>query len=180
MAKKQIVFAGVGGQGVVSAGSMLAEAAAIFENQEALMGCAYGSEARGTFTKSEVIIDSQRIAFPEVIGADIVVALHQIAYNRYVNSLDSCTTLIYDSDCVTPAESKAKQLPLPISSIAEGCGAVSSQNMVAMGIISAMDGMVGIEPLEKLVQRKFAAKPKVVERNIKALNAGREYATKNL
>ena len=74
--KRQIVLAGVGGQGLVSAGGMLAEAAAIYEKREALMMCAYGSEARGTFTKAEVIIDDEkRIYFPEVQQPDIVVAL---------------------------------------------------------------------------------------------------------
>ena len=48
--------------------------------------------------------------------------------------------------------------------------------VVALGLLSAMGGIVGIEPLEKLVRRKFAAKPKVAERNIKALNAGRSCA----
>jgi len=180
MSKKQIVLAGVGGQGVISAGSMLAEAAAIFENKEALMGCAYGSEARGTFTKSEVIIDDKRIFFPEVQQADIVIALHQIAYDRYVGSLGPETKLMYDSDCITPSESKAVQIAIPLSAVAQECGAVSSQNMVALGILSSMDDMLKPEPLEMLIERKFSAKPKVVARNIKALNAGRDYAAKNL
>lgn len=171
MAKKQIILAGVGGQGLVSAGGMLAEAAALYEHHEALMGCAYGSEARGTFTKAEVMIDDKRIYFPEIQEPDIVVALHQIAYDRYAGKLPETALLIYDSDVVKPAEG-GRQLGVPMSSMAQEAGAVGSQNMVALGLLSAMGGIVEMEPLEKLVQRKFAAKPKVVERNLKALNAG--------
>ncbi len=176
MAKKEIIIAGVGGQGIVSAGGMLAEAAAIYENHEALMGCAYGSEARGTFTKSEVIIDDKRIAFPEVQKADIVVVLHQIAYDRYFDKVEEGTRLIYDSDSITPRESKAEQIGAPITSLAESIGAVGSQNMIALGILSSYEGMVGEEPLEKLIDKKFAAKPKVAERNRKALKVGRQAA----
>lgn len=176
MTKKEIIIAGVGGQGIVSAGGMLAEAAAIFEHHEALMGCAYGSEARGTFTKSEVIIDDKRIAFPEVQKADIVVVLHQIAYDRYADKLGSGTKLLYDSDCITPRNSEARQIGVPISSLALQAGASGSQNMIALGILSAYEGIVGIEPLEKLIDKKFAAKPKVAERNKNALKIGRQAA----
>ncbi len=175
MAKKQIILAGVGGQGLVSAGGMLAEAAAIYEHHEALMGCAYGSEARGTFTKAEVMIDDKRIYFPEIQEPDVVVALHQVAYDRYAGKLPEAALLIYDSDAVKPVEG-GRQLGVPMSSVALEAGAVGGQNMVALGLLSAMGGIVGIEPLEKLVRRKFAAKPKVAERNIKALNAGRSCA----
>lgn len=176
MGKKQIIFAGVGGQGLVSAGGMLAEAAAIYEHHEALMGCAYGSEARGTFTKAEVMIDDKRIYFPEIQEPDIVIALHQIAYDRYAGKLPDSALLIYDSDVVVPVEG-GLQLGVPMSTVAEKAGAVGSQNMVALGLLSAMGGIVGLEPLEKLVERKFSAKPKIVERNLKALNAGCGCAT---
>lgn len=172
MTKKQIIIAGVGGQGVVSAGGMLAEAAAIYEKREALMMCAYGSEARGTFTKTEVIIDEKRIFFPEVIAADVVVALHQIAYERYFDALKEDTLLVYDSDCITPKESRAKQLGLPITSVAEESGDVRSVNIAALGMLSAIGDTAGLEPLEKMVRKKFAGKEKVIERNINVLHSG--------
>lgn len=173
--KRQIVLAGVGGQGLVSAGGMLAEAAAIYEKREALMMCAYGSEARGTFTKAEVIIDDEkRIYFPEVQQPDIVVALHQIAYERYYATMPKGSLLIYDSSCVTPKESPAKQLGFPIATIAEEAGDVRSANIAALGMLSALGGTAGLEPLELMVKKKFANKPKVIDRNIQVLHAGYE------
>lgn len=172
MAKIEIVLAGVGGQGLVSAGGMLAEAAATCEKREALMCCAYGSEARGTFTKAEVIIDDSRIYFPEVQIPDVVVALHQIAYERYVDALDPASLIIYDSAAVTPRESNARQQGIAISKLAEEAGAVASSNVVMLGILSAMYGVASIDSLKKMVEKKFAGKPAVIEKNFKALEAG--------
>lgn len=178
MAKKQIILAGVGGQGLVSAGGMLAEAAAIYERNEALMGCAYGSEARGTFTKAEVIIDDKRIFFPEVQQPDIVAVLHQTAYDRYAGKLPETALLVYDSDVITPSVEQENQLGVPMSALADAAGAPGRTNMVVLGMISAMDGIVGREPLERLITKKFESKPKLVEMNISALNAGYKYAAK--
>lgn len=177
MSKIQIILAGVGGQGLVSAGGMLAEASSIYEKREALMCCAYGSEARGTFTKAEVIIDEKKIYFPEVQQPDVIIALHQIAYERYAGAVGPSTKLIYDSDTVIPHESGAEQIPIPISSLAEEAGAAISQNVVMLGILSAFPGTAGLAPLEEMVKKKFAAKPKVIETNIKALHAGYDYAS---
>lgn len=183
MSKMQIVLAGVGGQGLVSAGGMLAEATSIYEKREALMCCAYGSEARGTFTKAEVIIDETRIFFPEVQDADVVIALHQIAYERYASEnganaavVSAKTKLIYDSNTVTPHDCPAQQIGIPISKLAEEAGAAISQNVVMLGILSAFPGTAGLEPLEAMVKKKFASKPKVIATNIKSLHAGYEYA----
>ena len=178
MTKKQIVLAGVGGQGLVSAGDMLAEAAAIYEKREALMMCAYGSEARGTFTKAEVIIDEKRIYFPEVQKPDVVVALHQIAYERYYSTMPEGSLLIYDSSCVTPKDSPARQLGFPIATLAEEAGDVRSANIAALGMLSALGGTAGLGPLEEMVKKKFASKPKVIERNIQVLHAGYELMTR--
>ncbi|MBR1997777.1 MAG: 2-oxoacid:acceptor oxidoreductase family protein, partial [Akkermansia sp.] len=157
----------------------LAEAAAIHERKESLMGCAYGSEARGTFTKSEVIIDEKRIYFPEVLQPDYVIALHQVAYNRYVKTLGKETCLLYDSDTVKAEESDAKQLGIPFTSISDQAGAANGQNMVALGVLAGALGIVGKEALDTLIAEKFASKPNVVERNQTAISLGME-AGKNL
>lgn len=172
MGKQQFILSGVGGQGIVSAGKMLAEAAAIYEQRQSLMECLYGAEARGTFTKSEVIIDDAQIFFPQIRDPDIVLALHQIAYDKYVSVLKPGATLIYDGDIITPGTSAASQRPFPFTSTAEKLNIVGSQNMIALGALAALTGAVGTEPLKELVREKFAGKPKVIENNIKAIDAG--------
>ena len=82
MSKAEIIIAGVGGQGCVSGGNLLAYAAAVYDNKEALAAVSYGSEARGTFSKSDVIISDEQIYFPYTQKADDVLILDPIAYER--------------------------------------------------------------------------------------------------
>ena len=82
----EIVLSGVGGQGLLSIGNLLGEAASIFGGKKATMTASYGVETRGTFTKSDVIISDEEIDFPEVLNPDIVLCLAQVSYDRYRNT----------------------------------------------------------------------------------------------
>lgn len=104
--------------------------------------------------------------------------LHQTAYDRYAGKLPETALLVYDSDVITPSVEQENQLGVPMSALADAAGAPGRTNMVVLGMISAMDGIVGREPLEKLITKKFESKPKLVEMNISALNAGYKYAAK--
>ena len=85
--KKEIVLSGVGGQGVVSVGEVMGLAASLYEeNLNATMSASYGSEARGTFTKTDVIISDGEIGYPNVASPDIILCLAQVAYDRYVDA----------------------------------------------------------------------------------------------
>ena len=89
--KKEIVLSGVGGQGVVSVGEVMGLAASLYEeNLNATMSASYGSEARGTFTKTDVIISDGEIGYPNVASPDIILCLAQVAFgdvSRHVVSL---------------------------------------------------------------------------------------------
>lgn len=78
----EIVLSGVGGQGLLSIGNLLGEAASIFGGKKATMTASYGVETRGTFTKSDVIISNEEIDFPEVLNPDIVLCLAQVSTLR--------------------------------------------------------------------------------------------------
>ncbi len=84
MAKRtEIRLAGEGGQGMILAGIILAEAAAIFDGKMAVQTQSYGPEARGGASKAEVVIADGEIDHPEVLSADVVVALSQEAFDKY-------------------------------------------------------------------------------------------------
>ena len=108
--KIEIVLSGIGGQGLVSTGEIIGQAASIYEDGLfATMTAAYGSETRGTFTKADVIISNCQIGYPNVEVPDIILCLAQVAYDRYVNKFKDETKIFYDSDmsnvmvCVVPA-----------------------------------------------------------------------------
>lgn len=171
----EIILSGVGGQGLIVSGSILGEAATIYENKNATLTSSYGTETRGTFTKSDIIISDGDIYYPEVMKEDTVLALAQVAYNRYVGNLDEEAMLIYDSGLVEEVkESKAKQFGFPITDIARELGNSAVANIVALGIIVRLTGVVSPKAVIKAIEDRFAKKPKVVELNVKAFNRGME------
>ena len=96
--KIQIVLSGVGGQGLISNGEIMGQAASIFEEGLfATMTAAYGSETRGTFTKTDVIISDQPIGYPNVDEPDVILCLAQVAYDRYVDKFHDNTKIFYDT-----------------------------------------------------------------------------------
>jgi 2-oxoglutarate ferredoxin oxidoreductase subunit gamma len=171
--KWEIILSGVGGQGLVLSGSLLGEIAAVNDRKYAVLTTAYGTEARGTFTKSDVIVSSKPIYFPEVLKPDLVVALAQVAYDRYVSVVDESATLVYDSDLVTEVkESKAKQYGFPFTRLAREMGRESMANMIALGTIIKLTGVVDHEAYYSLIEERFAENPKVVELNRKMFDKG--------
>jgi 2-oxoglutarate ferredoxin oxidoreductase subunit gamma len=166
----EIRLAGEGGQGMILAGIILAEAAAIHDNLYAVQTQSYGPEARGGASKSEVIICSQEIDFPEVINADALVALSQEACDKYSANLKKNALLIVDEDKVgrIPVTNAVK---VPITRLAqESTGKTITANVVALGVLVGITGVVSREAIEKAVT---ARAPKGTEdMNRKALQIG--------
>src|SRR5512136_3011541 len=98
--RTEIRLAGEGGQGMILAGIILAEAAAIYDGKMAVQTQSYGPEARGGASKSEVVIADGEIDHPEVLSADVVVALSQEAYNKYAVCIKPGGLLIVDDEKV--------------------------------------------------------------------------------
>jgi 2-oxoglutarate ferredoxin oxidoreductase subunit gamma len=166
----EIRLAGEGGQGMILAGIILAEAAAIYDDLFAVQTQSYGPEARGGASKSEVIICGKDIDFPEVIKADALVALSQEACDKYGGNLKKKGLLIVDEEKVgrVPSYNVVK---VPISRLAqEITGKTITANVVALGVLVGMTGIVSKEAIEKAVT---ARAPKGTEEmNKKALQAG--------
>lgn len=172
MSKREIVFSGVGGQGLVSCGKIMG-AAAIIEGKNIAMTSAYGSEARGTFTKSDLIISEDPITFPQVEHEEIVMSLAQVAYDRYAGKLDADAVMVYDSDEVNPsADCKASQYGFPFTKIARGLGYDGAANLVAAGVIIKLTGVLSPASLEQALIDKYSGKSKVLETNLAAFRAG--------
>jgi len=152
--RTEIRLAGEGGQGMILAGIVLAEAAAIHDGKNAVQTQTYGPEARGGASKAEIIIDQDEIDFPEVINADVLVALSQEACDKYASNLKKEGLLIVDSEKVVrvPFSSAIK---VPITRLAvEATGKVITANVVALGLLVGLTGVVSREAIEKAVLRR--------------------------
>ncbi|MGB9673174.1 MAG: 2-oxoacid:acceptor oxidoreductase family protein [Anaerolineales bacterium] len=166
----EIRLAGEGGQGMILAGVILAEAAAIYDGKNVVQTQTYGPEARGGSSKAEVIISDEEIDYPEVINADILVAMSQEACDKYASNLKKDGLLIVDSE-------KVRRIPLtnavklPITRIAaEATGKSITANVVSLGILVGLTGIVSRESINKAI---IARAPKGTEElNQKALERG--------
>lgn len=172
----EIRFSGSGGQGLILAGVIFAEAATIFDGINAVQSQSYGPEARGGASKSEVIISDQVINFPKAQAIDLQLSLTQESCTKYYKDLKPNGTLLVDTDFVkdVPKGSfKVVQLPI-IRTASEEIGKAFVANIVALGAITALTGKVKIESVEKAVLSRV---PKGTEElNKKALMAGYQLA----
>jgi 2-oxoglutarate ferredoxin oxidoreductase subunit gamma len=168
--RTEVRLAGEGGQGMILAGIILAEAATIHEGRNAVQSQSYGPEARGGASKSEVVIADGEIDHPEVLDPDVVVALSQEAFRKFGGSLKPGGLLIVDSEKVD-AKNATHAISLPITRMAfETTGRVITANTVALGVLVGLTGMVSREAIQKAI---LARAPRGTEEmNRKALDAG--------
>ena len=168
--RTEIRLAGEGGQGMILAGIILAEAAAIYDGKQATQTQSYGPEARGGASRSEVVISDGEIDHPEVLSADVVVALSQEAYNKFAKTVKSGGLLIVDADRVETAAG-FNGIQIPVARIAnETTGKAITANTVALGVLVGLTNLVSRTAIEKAIT---ARAPKGTEEmNRKALQAG--------
>ena len=111
----RLVFSGSGGQGVITAAIILAEAAVMYEGMEAAQSQSYGAAARGGATRSDIILSDELINYPGVVQPNILVCLTQEAYNLYSSIIRPGGALITDSRFVqTTRKVDARQTELPM------------------------------------------------------------------
>ncbi|WP_305043797.1 2-oxoacid:acceptor oxidoreductase family protein [Geoalkalibacter sp.] len=170
----EIRFSGAGGQGLITAGIILAEAASIVEGKHAVQSQSYGPEARGGASKSEVIISDGPIDYPKATIVDACLAMTQEAADKYANGIKPGGVLLLDADFV-PREPKGdfKIVRMPIMRTAkEDIGREIVANVVALGAMIALTDAVSREAGEKAVLSRVPEA--FIELNKKAYNLGFE------
>ena len=176
----ELRFSGAGGQGLITAGIILAEAASIIEGKHAVQSQSYGPEARGGASKSEVIIGDEPIDYPKATVVDACLAMTQEAADKYANGIKPGGMLLLDSDFAPNApEGEFKVYYLPIMRLAkEEIGREIVANVIALGAMIAMTGIVERESGEKAVLAKVPEA--FIELNRKAFSLGFEKAKEML
>ncbi|NLO27707.1 MAG: 2-oxoacid:ferredoxin oxidoreductase subunit gamma [Actinobacteria bacterium] len=167
----EVRLGGSGGQGVVLMGIILATAAnhdgrCVVETES------YGPEARGGYSRSDVIIAEAPIDYPKLDNADLLVALSQDSAQGYVKSLRRNGVLIYDSEIVkNPPAFAGATIGLPFSLWAkEETGRIQATNVVALGAVARITGVVSIQSIREAVSEAVPAG--TTEVNLKALDRG--------
>jgi len=168
----EILIAGRGGQGVVLAGVIIGYAA-ITSGLNAAQSQSYGPEARGGKVRSEIIISDGPVGYPKVRRPNLLVTLSQEAYEAYIDSLREGGILIYDEDLVRPRGGRRiESYPIPATRMAEELGLRLSANMIILGAISALSGVLKPEAVEEAIKKRVR---RHLETNLKAFRRGLEY-----
>lgn len=169
---QQLRLSGTGGQGLILAGIILAEAA-LLDGKKAIQSQSYGPEARGGSSKSEVLISNEVIHYPKITMPNVVLAMSQEACKKYTVDLPEDGILITDNQFVgeLPEKKFKKIYELPITHTAqEGLGKALFANIVALGAITKITEVVSIASLTKAVLNRV---PKGTEDlNEKAIKMG--------
>ena len=171
MSKMELRLAGSGGQGVILATIILAEAA-LSGGKNAVQSQSYGPEARGGMCKAEVIVDEEKIWFTKVQNPTFLLALTQDALNKYSQGLDKDCLIMADSSLDLPEYVKGNRvISVPVLQTArEVVGKAFTANIVAVAAINAALKLVPFETLKECVMKRI---PKGTEAiNIKALEEG--------
>lgn len=174
MSKMEIRLAGSGGQGIILATIILAEAA-IIAGKNTAQSQSYGPEARGGMCKAEVIVSDEQIGFTKVTRPTFLMALTQASLEKYAASADEDCIVMVDSSLDVPPLNAKKIYRLPILDTAKNeVGKAFTANIVAVAAINEALHLVSAEDLEEAVFRHI---PKGTEEiNRKALTAGEALA----
>jgi len=168
--QKELKLTGSGGQGLILAGVILAEAALI-HGKKAIQSQSYGPEARGGASKAEVIISDGDIDFVKVQKCDMLLCLTQAAYDKY--GKDYTKVLVIDSRLSLKYPEPEQVVKIPVlDSAAEKMGKPMVANIIALGAINGLLDLVSKESLSEAVLKHV---PRGTEDlNRRALDVGYE------
>jgi len=174
----EIRIAGFGGQGVILAGQILGKGATIFENRHATLVQSFGPEARGGSCSAQVMLSDRPIAYPYVARPHVLVAMSQDAFERFAPDIADGGLLVYEQDLVKVHDLRPdiKTFGVPATRIAEELRRKMVLNIVMVGFVAAVTGLVSLDAARKAV---LDSVPKGTEHlNCTAFDKGYEFGRK--
>ena len=170
--KKELLFSGIGGQGVITLGETLCDAA-IKAGYNVTFVPFYGQEKRGGRTMCNIVI-SDGIESPIISEADIMLIFDERSLRDYQSLMSPEGELVINSSMVDlEPDCECKTVKkLPFNDIALEVGNAKTANVVAMGYIAKLLPEVPFELIKAEVEKSFAKKPKLIPVNIEALKRG--------
>ena len=165
-----IRFSGFGGQGIVLAGVIYGEAA-VANGLNAIQTQSYGSASRGGASRCDLIMSKEEIYELESPVLDVLISMSQSAYETYYRHLKKDGVLIIDKDLVQANPKEVEVHKISATDIAfKKCGQKIMGNIVIVGYLTALLGIVSKESLKKSILRHLPQK--VIEANLRAFQEG--------
>jgi len=157
MERCRIIFAGSGGQGIITAAIILAEAAVLYEGLNAVQSQSYGPEARGGSCRSDVIIADSDIFFPKVIQPNVLACLSQEAYNKLSGFIRPGGLLLTDSHYIKQGKKvDARQVELDMyEEVMDKIGTPIVLNICMIGVLIHLTQLIKSESIIKVLERRI-------------------------
>lgn len=181
--RNQLRFTGVGGQGVLLAGEILA-VAKISAGGYGVKAATYTSQVRGGPTVVDILLDDNEILFPYAIESEIefMLSVAQVSFDQFKGGVKEGGIIVVDPNLVKPTDEDRKKwtiYEIPIIEIAKKeVGNVVTQSVVALAIAMVMTKVMDSNLVLEAMKSKVPAK--VLEKNILAWDIGAKYAEKAL
>ncbi|MHA2032571.1 MAG: 2-oxoacid:acceptor oxidoreductase family protein [Candidatus Kariarchaeaceae archaeon] len=176
----EIIFSGMGGQGLVSAGSILARAMILFAGRNATQSQNYGPESRGGLSISEVIISEGEIDYPKTISEpEVLVTLSEESFNYFLKNMSGVGHLIVDPEIIKTIDEYEPKFPtvkfhkIKITREAELLGNKIVGNIIVLGVLTAILDL-DVNAVKSAIELQFSTKKKLIPMNINALERGIE------
>lgn len=177
MVHQEIVLAGFGGQGILSAGMLLAYAGMI-ENRNVSWLPSYGPEKRGGTANCHVIVSEEPVGSPILNSATALIAMNSPSLEKFESMVVEGGVIITDSSLVekTPAKKGVKVYGIPATKMASDMGNPAFTNIILLGKLLAETGIVSKESFTEALKKVLPAKKHyLIPEELKALEAGINY-----
>ncbi len=176
--EKNFIIAGFGGQGVLLAGEVLANAF-MLDNKNVTWYPSYGAEMRGGTVNCEIVMnDSEDVSSVNKAETDFIVALNQASFDRFLPKVKKGGWMIANSTLVEEKKLRddINYFFAPVTKLADDLGNVRMTNILALGVLAKVSGLVSLDTLEQALDNVLPPHRKnLLPLNCKALKIGYEY-----
>lgn len=177
MTEKSILIAGFGGQGVLLAGEVLANAL-MLDDKNVTWYPSYGAEMRGGTVNCEIVTSDEEVSSVNKKEADFIIALNQLSFDKFLPKLKKGGWMIVNSSLAKELRSRidVNYLFAPITNLANSLGDVRITNIISLGILAKISELTSIDTLHKALDNVLPEHRKnLLPLNLKALQTGFEF-----
>ncbi|MBI2819613.1 MAG: 2-oxoacid:acceptor oxidoreductase family protein [Acidobacteria bacterium] len=175
MSAVEVQIGGFGGQGVILAGMVIGRGLALCEGYNVSLMQSFGPEARGSACSVQLVVSRDPIFYPYITRPNILVALSQEAYRKFVPQLQEGGILLAEEQLVRPEKipSSIRFYAVPATRLAEELGRKLVLNMVAVGFFAAMTGLLQPDSAQRAIAEAVPEGTQAL--NLAAFEKGYEY-----
>ncbi len=175
--RREFLFAGSGGQGIITASIIYAEAAALKAGFHVVQSQSYGPEARGGSSSASVVLNTIEVGYPKVIQPQVMVCLTQEALDRFSGTLRPGGLLLADPFYIRkvgPLDARIRLLPM-FEAVRDRVQAPITFNVCVLGALAGLVDLVRPEHLKEVIASRVPAR--FLDKNLLAFDLGMELAS---